>query len=52
MDLALICLKSEFLEKQLFGSKILENLEKRVRNLDTEMDQKYLVEILSEQKIF
>ena len=52
LELALICLKSSFLEKQFFGAKIVNFIENKSRQEMTVIDNSYMAELLNESKVF
>ena len=52
IDLSILCLKSEFLDKQFFGAKLFSLLESKTKNQTSLLKKKDLAEILKKENIF
>ena len=52
IDIALICIKSKFLEKQFYGAKLFNVLESKIKDYDCEMSKEEFAEILKKEKVF
>ena len=52
LKIAILCIKSEFLEKQFFGAKIIGYIEMKLRNNDSDFSKADLARQLSEAGVF
>lgn len=52
VKLSIICIKSNILEKQLFGMKVINNIEKRTRLTDLSQTKNRLAQLFKEKGLF
>ena len=52
INLAVLCIKSKFLDKQFFGVKLFSLLESKTKNLTSTLKREKLGEILKKERIF
>lgn len=52
IDIALICIKSKFLDKQFYGAKLFNVLETKIRDYSSKISKEEFAEILKKEEVF